>query len=326
MSEVQHGQKDGLSLRGRKVLVTGGAGVIGQELLALLVRKEACVLSVDRKAHPSTTPSQVACLQCDLALDDLSACCAFQPEFVLHLAASFERSKESAAFWLTNWHDNTMASHRLLDMIRDLPEVKHFIFASSYLIYDPSLYLEDKPPRAPRMLNETDRLHPRNVCGASKYYTEQEMEFIHEYVRPDVRMVSTRIFRVYGRGSNDIISRWIRMALHGETLTVYQPESMFDYIHAGDVASGLLALAQQPRITGVCNLGSGVARPVCDVLQNVVDVCPIKTIDTQAQGLWEASCADIGRLRQATQWQPAYTLEQGMQQVMTYERTTGTGA
>ena len=56
--------------------------------------------------------------------------------------------------------------------------------------------------------------------------------------------VSARIFRVYGRGSRDVVSRWIRSLTQAPDLplTVFRKEGRFDYVYAGDVAEGLLRL------------------------------------------------------------------------------------
>jgi carbamoyl-phosphate synthase large subunit len=59
---------------------------------------------------------------------------------VIHLAATFERSAESYEFWEENFRHNVRLSHHLMSLAKDAPSVKRVVFASSYLIYDPSLY------------------------------------------------------------------------------------------------------------------------------------------------------------------------------------------
>jgi carbamoyl-phosphate synthase large subunit len=117
------------------------------------------------------------------------------------------------------------------------------VFASSYLIYDPGLYLFDQPREHAVRLKETDAIRPRNLTGVAKLAHETELRFLADHCNDRFTSVSARIFRGYGRGSRDIVSRWVRSALAGERLAVYQPEGMFDYVYAGDTAEGLIRLA-----------------------------------------------------------------------------------
>ena len=128
------------ALAGQRVLVTGGAGVIARELLDGLSTAGASVLSVDRLPLPTDPPPGVEHLVADLAFADLEPIARFRPRHVFHLAATFERSVESPEFWAQNWSDNVVVTHRLAELAAGLGEVESFVFASSYLVYDPEQY------------------------------------------------------------------------------------------------------------------------------------------------------------------------------------------
>ena len=253
-------------LRGTRVLVTGGAGVIARDLLEQLSARGAVVLSVDRLPLDRPAPEGVEHLVADLADADLGPIAAFAPSTILHLAATFERSVESAEFWDQNWLDNVVVTHRLAEMASGLPGVGAFVFASSYLIYRTGQYLFSTPQDEGVALAEDSDIGPRNLCGAAKLYGEAELAFARDVLRGGFRTVAARIFRVYGRGSRDVVSRWVRAALRGDTVDVYHPENRFDYVYSGDVAEGLLRMAINPRADGVLNLATGRARPVSDVI------------------------------------------------------------
>ncbi|HEX5398546.1 MAG TPA: NAD(P)-dependent oxidoreductase [Verrucomicrobiae bacterium] len=313
-----------IDLQGQKVAVTGSAGVIGRELLRRLRHAGAEVLSWDREALPlDETWTGVKHVQSDLSTAELEPLKAFGPRLVFHLAAAFERSAETPEFWEVNWRDNVLVSHRLADALRSLEGVEVCVFASSYLIYSTSLYLFPSPPDRAHVLPEDSKVTTRNLCGAAKLYAEREFDFVHELARPSLRSVFARIYRVYGRGSRDIISRWVRAALQGEELRVYNRENRFDYIFAGDVAEGLLRLALAPEARGVVNLGSGIARTVQEVLEVLsgkVTLSRELLVDTGSAPPFEASCAELTRLRHLTGWMPATSLEQGIWQVVDYEQ------
>jgi carbamoyl-phosphate synthase large subunit len=312
-------------LEGKRVFVTGAAGVIGRQVLKRLVERKAVILAADR--YPlggDQTWPQVIYLQRDISCCPLYELHDFQPEVVIHLAAAFERSRETPEFWRVNWHDNTLLSHNLVDMVKNVANAKRFIFASSYLIYSPDLYLFKSQDAAVRLLRESDFQAPRNVTGASKFYTESELEFTRAYYKPDLRVVNARIYRVYGPGSRDVVSRWVRAALRGETIEVYNKENRFDFVFAGDVAEGLLRLAESDAAQGIVNLGSGLASSIQDVVAALMrhlgtDAFEMKDLGTQE--MFEASCADLTRLRAWTRWAPTTSLHAGLGELIQYERT-----
>ncbi|MGP8188524.1 MAG: NAD-dependent epimerase/dehydratase family protein [Methanobacterium sp.] len=311
------------SVKGKNVMVTGAAGVIGRELLNILISKDANVLSVDRLPLPEGDYGKVKHIMMDLAVDSYDELIEFKPEVIIHLAAAFERSGESPDFWGTNWHDNNLVSHRLVDFIKQLPSLEVFVFASSYLLYNPSLYLSNTQRDGVTYLREDDVIIPRNLCGASKFYTEREIEFVRKVVKPELRQVNARIYRVYGRGSKDVISRWIRNGLANENIETYNKDNQFDYIFAGDVAEGLLVLAENGNAMGNVNLGSGVARSVNDVLNILLDLNILDEsliIDKGVTEDFEASCADLTRLKSLTGWVPPTDLKTGIKKIIDYER------
>jgi nucleoside-diphosphate-sugar epimerase len=306
---------------GVNVLVTGGSGVIGQELTDLLVKEGANILTVDKNPHPDNNLESVQQEVVNLDQDDLDFIHEFEPEIIFHLAAVFERTTESSGFWEDNWQDNTLLTHRIIDLIDELSSVRVATFSSSYLVYNPEKYLSPVKPNQPTLIEEQSSVQPRNLCGASKYYSEQELEFISSN-NPELRVVFPRIFRVYGQGSKDVISRWVRSAINGEQITLYNRSNIFDFIYSRDVAEGLLRLAKNEDATGAINLGSGRPRKVADILsiiEKYVSGTEELIVDKGVTNLYETSCADISKLVNLTGWRPNHELESGIKQVVDYE-------
>lgn len=309
-------------LTNKKVLVTGASGVIGRELLRYLQEEGAEIMSVDRLPLPEGNWDGIKHVQKDLATDDLTELVEFNPEVIFHLAAAFERSEESPEFWDVNWHDNMLVSHNVVDLTKKMPDLKTFIFASSYLLYDTNQYMSDELKDV-KFLKETDEVYPRNLCGGAKFYTEKELEFIKELYLPDLRVVNARIYRVYGRGSNDIISRWVRMCLNNETLELYNKDNQFDYVFAGDVAQGLLKLSKSPEAEGIINLATGNPNPVENLINTFIEegiLDKSNVVDHGTTESYEASCADISKLKEVTGWQPPTDLKIGIKKIIAYER------
>ncbi len=305
-----------MQLKDKRILVTGSSGVIGRVLVERLVRTGADVLGID-KVPPERARPGVRYLTVDLAAGTPKTAIEFAPQALFHLAASFERTIEKAGYWKTVFENDVLASHRLLEAVESLDSLRVLLFASSYLNYDSALYL-DVP--AVRMLKESDQLLPRNLVGLAKYYVDRELEFL-QLTQKSFRTVSARIYRVYGRGSRDVISRWVRATLDGEVLKVFGKSNRFDYIFADDVAEGLARLAETEGAVGALNLGSGVARSVADVLQILnVEIGGIRTSIEDEEGSIESSCADMSLFRLVTGWSPPTSLEAGIRKVVEYEK------
>lgn len=306
--------------KNKKVLVTGGAGVIGRELINQLNRLEVRIQCIDREPQPEDLVGKCEYHRADISQIDMRVMADFTPEVIFHLAASFERTEETKEFWEINYRDNIVVSHKVIDAAKNIKQLEKFIFASSYLVYSPSLYLFEVPQSSARCLKEDNTLNPRNLTGAAKYYIEKELEFTGVmYFRCPV--ISARIFRVYGRGSGDVVSRWIRAGINKEETTVYQKENMFDYIFAGEVAEGLIRMAERVNSNEIINLGSGSARTIKEVIQNIQKITPgMRIKESEKTNLFEASSADISKLMRLTSWKPSTTFEQGIEIVYEYEK------
>jgi nucleoside-diphosphate-sugar epimerase len=321
-------QPQQLDLRGQRVLVTGGAGVIARDLLDQLSERGAHVLSIDRLPLDRSAPAGVQHLVADLADCDLRPISEFAPVAIMHLAATFERSIESAAFWDQNWADNVIVTHRLAELAARLRAVEGFVLASSYLVYRTSQYLFPQPVAEATALAEDSAILPRNLCGAAKLYGEAELAFARDVLGGSFRSVCARIFRVYGRGSRDVVSRWVRAALSGEPIEVYHPENRFDYVYSGDVAAGLLRMATDARAEGPINLASGRARPVSEVIATI-EAAVGHALDAQLLDIdepYEASRADLTRLQASLDWLPQTDLQGGVARLVAYERAANSPA
>lgn len=307
------------------VLVTGGAGVIGRELIQSLLAGGARVMCADLKPPPDGMDPGVTYVEGDA--NELTADIVrdFDPAYCFHLAATFERTEETEGFWDENFRHNVQLSHHVATVTRSAPSLRRNVFASSYLVYDPALYLFDSPQSTATRLSESDRLRPRNLCGSAKLMHEQELEFLGLFDRAGLSSISARIFRVYGRGSKDVVSRWVRSLITDPDapLAAFATDGMFDYVYAGDVAEGLLRLGAT-KATGVVNLASGKARRVSELLELLAERFPGAKWSSDASDIpLEAHQADLGRLEGLTGWRPRTGLEEGLDILIEHERTMG---
>ncbi|MNC01130.1 dTDP-4-dehydro-6-deoxyglucose reductase [compost metagenome] len=305
-------------LKNKRVFVSGGAGVIGNALVSMLIEDGAIVYVGDLKARPSHWPASIRYRQGDLNEITPEELREFAPEYFFHLAATFERSEESYEFWSENQRHNVDLSHHLMDCLKDCPSLKRVVFASSYLIFNPELYQLETVAETPISLSETAPIYPRNLCGMAKLMHEIELRFLQHFSAGQFTTVAARIYRVYGKNSRDIISRWIQALLKKETIQVYRKEGLFDYIYAEDVAQGLLKLAGTDA-TGIVNLGNGRARRVEEVINILRSHFPDSTIiEGNSDIAYEASQADMSRFESVTGWRPSRQIEDAIPEMIAH--------
>jgi carbamoyl-phosphate synthase large subunit len=137
----------------KKIFVSGGAGVIGLELVPILLKQGHQVIVGDLKNRPLSFPKEVIYIQGDLNDLNKHDLENIAPEIFIHLAATFERSTESYEFWKENFKHNVLLSHHIMSLMKEQKTLERIVFASSYLIYDPNLYQFSEPSSTVTYLN-----------------------------------------------------------------------------------------------------------------------------------------------------------------------------
>jgi nucleoside-diphosphate-sugar epimerase/RimJ/RimL family protein N-acetyltransferase len=288
----EHFQKDGqlhnslihsiINKRDR-ILITGGAGLIGTELILELASQliQPYILCVDLKPIPEIfkTITNLEYISMDFNDIDSKTIIDFNPNYIYHLAATFERSTETEEFLEENFHHNLKLGEHLSKIMLQLNNPFRLVFTSSYLIYDYNLYSHNL-----KTLDEQSSIAPRNICGASKFYHEIEFAKIGEMINKKTpnhfSMISPRIFRVYGpdncgRFGGTIINRWINQLLDNpkSTIVLHRPNNQFDYIFSKDISRELIQLANSSH-NGIVNLGSGHSVAVREVVNTLKEEFP----------------------------------------------------
>lgn len=308
-------------MRNKKVFVSGGAGVIGRELIALLINEGAEIFVGDLIPCPEDFKGKVKYRQGDLNHLTKQEIEDFSPEIFFHLAATFERSTENYEFWEENYRHNCLLTHHLIRLIKDLNSIKKIIFASSYLIYQPNLYQFKKPQQKAISLSENDPIYPRNLIGVAKLSHEIDLRFLNEFKSEKYDTVCARIYRGYGCNSRDVISRWIRDLIAKKTINLYMEEGIFDYIYAADSAKGLLKLSKLKEFSGIINLGTGRGRKVKEIIAILKQYFPEMQVQKKDSDIYfEASQANIDYLKSKLNWEPEYTLERAIPIMINYEK------
>ena len=304
----------------KNIFVTGGAGVIGQQLVPMLLEAGHNVFVGDLKEKPSSFGSDVYYIKGDLNDLHKSAFSDLKIQILIHLAATFERSVETYEFYSDNFENNVRLSNYLMNMARVSDHLERVLFASSYLVYDKKQYLFDIAPNLPTKLGPFSEIGARNLIGSAKLFHESELKYISSFPETSFSIVIPRIYRGYGIGSRDIISRWVRASLDQEPILAYDLEGAFDYIYCKDSALGIMNLACQSDYAGIVDLGTGRSRKVKEVLEVLKHTFKnLEIRESESTGLLEASEANTDILRSITAWSPTFDLETAIPEIIEYE-------
>jgi GDP-L-fucose synthase len=249
--------------KNKKVLITGGGGMIGRSLINKLIEKEA-IITVADLSDPVNLPKEVNFVKADLRyFDQCEKICKGQ-DYVFNLVGikgSPKMCLEQPADFMVpmlQFNTNMMEAARLAD-------VQWYLYTSSVGVYSPSeIFVEDSVWQT--FPSPNDRF-----AGWAKRMGELQAEaYSIQYKWDKVSIV--RPANVYGDYDNFnpenamVIPSLIRKSQENDVLEVWGDGSPIrDFIHADDVADGII-FAVENKITEPINLGSGNGSSIKDVV------------------------------------------------------------
>ncbi|MFC2027910.1 NAD-dependent epimerase/dehydratase family protein [Chloroflexota bacterium] len=306
---------------GKTVLVTGGAGLIGSNLVKRLIElgaKKVFILDNFISAVRWNVPQHpnVMLIEGDIADEVILKRVFFdKPDYVFHLAAHFANQK-AVDYPEENMRVNALGTMRLLQFSH-MANVKRFVFASSGC----SAY----GSRAPVPLKEDFvTLHLDTPYQIHKLLGELYCNFfLDHWGLPTVRL---RLFNVYGPSGlpgkyKNVIPNFMHMAHQGKPLTVMGTgQETRDFTFVGDLIDGLLRGGIFEEAIGEeMNLGSGVETPSIDLANMINKVSGNKagiiSIEKRDWDHGSRRLACIDKAKSVMGYDPQTKLEDGLTKV-----------
>jgi UDP-glucose 4-epimerase len=277
---------------GRRVLVLGGLGFIGQALSRRLVRlRAACtIVTPDRKAHAAEAAAfevdGARVIEGDLRDAELMRSTVKDHAVVFNLSGR-SGAVQSMVDPLTDLDVNCRGNLVLLDALRATAPDAKIIFPGSRLEYG-------RPTSLP--VAENHSLDPLCIHGAHKIAVESYLKIYGELY--GLRSTILRITNPFGPG---------------------QPANRDAY----GVVDALVAAGASAETDGrVYNIGSGVGTQFVEMARTIVDLAgggrlafrPWPELARQIET--GDFIADITRMQADTGWQPATTLTDGLRRTI----------
>lgn len=284
----------------RKILVTGGAGFIASALAEKLISdKENYVVVIDnfltgRKDRLPKPADNWKFIKCDVnSLNDITAIMvSYSFDYVFHYAAvvGVQRTLDNPVMVL----NDIQGIKNVLDLAKNTG-VKRVFFASSSEVYGEPTTLPQNEHTTP--LNS--RLPYAVVKNIGEAFCKSYKE---EY---DLDYTIYRFFNTYGpkQSTDFVMSRFIRMALKGQDITVYGDGSQtrtFCYVDDNIMAT-TNAFYKNLCVNDIVNIGSDIELPVLDLANIIISITgsksKVKHLPPLAEGDMKRRVPDISKMK-----------------------------
>lgn len=306
-----------------KILITGGAGFIGQHLATALVGHELTALDTllpqvhdDPDADRDRFPGEV--VAGDVSDPGVWAELG-RHDAIVHLAAETGTAQsmyEQDRYRTVNVEGTRLAGEFAARWGAPL------VALSSRAVYGEGAHGADGEPAASR---EDDSMAPVSVYGETKVEAEQSLAWLEGALPVTI----LRPQNVVGHGQalrnpyTGVLAAFLARLREGRPVQVYgDGHETRDFVHVSDVAAVIVwALTRNANETLVVNVGTGTRTSLLDLATWAIEASPVggtlEHVDVHRAGDIEHACADLARLRAAGAPMPQVTSQQAIHDFIT---------
>jgi len=305
-----------------KFLITGGLGFIGSKIIEKLSKDGHEIICVDNKDTYNILSKQelekliawrtrnwvnknVTVLDGDI-LDPMTCLRAFSrmPETVIHLA-TYPRAKivdqdpingiPKVIGTTTNllWHSSKFSA-------------KKFVYISSSMVYGD--FVDGT--------KEDSNTKPQNIYGEAKLTGERLTKLFAK--RDGLNYAIVRPSGVYGPGDlpDRVVSKFFHKAMNNQTIELHNGENKVDFTYRQDAAYGIIKAAMSEVANTSFNITAGNATSLRKLAETIVDITgsDSEIKDVGMHKLYPMrGTLDIGRAKDLLEYEPQFTLRQGLE-------------
>lgn len=298
-----------------KIVVTGGAGFIGSNVVDALISKGNDVFIIDnfstgKKENIHAKAKVYAMDITDAQVSELMQ--EIKPHAVFHFAARIDVRK-SVADPKEDARVNILGSINIIESAYNAG-CKKFIFASSGgAIYGDT----DDIPTSEKHLPE-----PMSPYGITKLAVEYYLQYYFTVFR--MPYVALRFANVYGQRQNaqgeaGVVAIFCDTILRGEAPRIYgDGKQTRDFVFVEDICAACL-LALELKARGAYNVGTSVETDInslAEIIKNSLGYRGEILHSEAKKGEQERSCLNFSKIKKELGWSPKVNLKDGILQTV----------
>jgi len=300
-------------LKGKNILVTGGAGFIGSHIVDRL-SPENKVIVLDNLfsgllSNLEKSKDRITFVKGDILDKALIKDIVAEVEFVFHLAAHVGniRSIKDPYF---DMDVNIRGTLNLLEACRT-SNVKRLVYSSSGAIFGEAKYLP---------IDEEHPLNPESPYAVSKLAAEKYCFAFHKVY--NLPTVALRYFNAYGSRQDtseyaNAISIFLSRTRDGKPITIFgDGEQTRDFVFIDDIVTANILAAIQPAAVGeIFNISTGQEHTIKQLVSIIQQVSARQSLVSHADpraGEVRYSRANIEKARKLLGYSPKTSLKVGL--------------
>lgn len=297
-----------------KLLITGGTGFVGQNVVRLLVEKKNDVEIYNLSRTPLELGS-VKNIECDASSFNFSSLDNIEFDYIINLLA-LSHDKDCQDLTLAQ-EININFTRKLLEYSLTQKRLKKIIHLSSAIIYDNT---------NPSPVTEDSKLY----LNYSTYsFTKGIAEYYANFYREKFKLpiIIFRLSNIYGpyqkiKNSPFLIPSKISQALDVGKIEVFNLTPRRDWIYSVDAATAIV-LALDADYSGILNLASGTGISVEEIISEISTQLSVKyfSLNKNMSGPLNFYC-DIEKTKKVLNWQPTTNLKEGIYKTVEYFKKT----
>lgn len=314
--------------KGKKVLITGGAGFMGSNLAHALVALGADVVALD-SLHPlyggntfnfEGIKDKIQFINGDIRNEKLMNELVRGKDLIFNFAAQVSHT-DSLRIPFEDVDISCRGLLVILEACRNFNRDVKIIFPSSRLVFG-------KTKQNP--LSEDSPVSPLELYAAHKLTAENYlMVYYKEF---GIKPVILRIANPYGirqqiKHSKYSLPGWfMRLAMDGQVIKVFgDGNQLRDFIYVSDLIDAFLLVGLEEKVNGhIFNCGSGNSYKFKDMVESIIKIVGNGKMEyvpwPENYGKIETgdSTLDISKLKSFVNWNPKVGLEEGVRRMFDY--------
>jgi UDP-glucose 4-epimerase len=306
-------------LSGMKILVTGGAGFVGSNLVFFLVNEGAIVTILDdfftgKIENLARSEGKYDLVRGSVTDRELIRDLVSKSEIIFHLAARNIIASTRNPY--EDYQTNIGGTLNILLAAREFNS-KRVIYTSSVSVYGNPRYLP---------INEDDHISLLTPYAVSKFGGEGYCQAFYEsYGTP---VVVVRYSNVYGTMQDPnnpycgVVAKFMQKAKEGLAPEIHgDGQQTRDFTFIDDAIEATVLAGLSPKAEGeVFNIGTGLETDVNSLARMILDLYHLDLeplhIDRRDIDNIRRRVVNIEKIRKIIRWVPRYTLKDGLSQTL----------